>query len=264
MSRHMTVGAQDEDGTQWRRCPSCGDSPKNKNKAHLMVDTKGSTYCFKCGYSAQLDIGALIDIALGAKSVDEAIDEEIELEERGGKEQRRFSLLETYDDADDRADAFEMRDQHGKRIGWHVRYPGKQFKNEGERGIGYLTRNLQSTQRKPLTVVEGPYDVVEPSYVCTFGTMNAGNLSRFFRMQHVWLFPDPDVIDTEMKRARFADKVIRPALDAMVFVMGVVVGNDDPDKATVMQELTAEEALDRWSTSLTRAHSPIHLAIELG
>lgn len=262
----MTVGSMDHDGTRWMRCPSCGDSPKNRNKAHLMVDTKGSTYCFKCGYSTQLDFGELIDIALGNKTLDEAVEGAVELAERGGKEQRRFSLLETYEDENPDADAFQMRDQHGKLVGWHVRYPNKHFKNEGDRGIGYLGPWLKSSPSSPITVVEGPYDVVKDRYACMFGTMNAGNLAKFFRMQFVWLFPDPDQVDSEMKRRRFVEKIVMPCLDRMVFVRGVKLAPGDPDEVRDDQivEMELDAVLQAWGPSEEQARGPIHRVVVMG
>lgn len=267
MSRHMRDGAQDEDGVRWLRCPSCGDSEKNRGKAHMMVDTEGKTYCFKCNEFTQLSIGALLDIALGNRSLDETIEESFELEDRGGKETGRFTRLEVYEEDEvAAADAFEMRNQHGKRVGWHVRYPRKQFKNEGDRGVGYVSSGpLRSTPAEPLVLVEGPYDVVKDHYVCVFGTINAGGLSKYFKIQWVWLYPDPDQVDTSLKRERFVEKVVKPAVDAGVFVQGVIIGNDDPDKATKEDYVFLEDVL-AWSqsTSRTRGRSPIHQAMGIG
>lgn len=268
MSRHMTTGAQDEDGVRWLRCPSCGDSQTNSRKAHMMVDTKGSTHCFKCGESTQLDIGQLLDVVLGNRTIDEIVEETFDPDYvRGSKEQARFSRLETYEeDGVPGADAFEMRNQHGKRVGWHIRFPRKQFKNEGDRGVGYVSSGpLRSTPAEPLILVEGPYDVVKDNYACVFGTITAGLLSKYFKIQWVWLYPDPDQVDTSIKRQRFVEKVVQPALDAGAFIQGVILGNDDPDKATVETYVHVDDVIETWSqsTSSTRARSPIHQAIAM-
>lgn len=255
----MVDGAIDDDGIRWARCPNCGDSATNRHKAHMLIDTKGSTYCYKCGHSSQLSIGDLIDVALGNKSVDEAV----EAAELGIRDEartfRRPSLLTVFSDDTPGADAFEMRNQHGERTGWHIRYPGKKFSNEGDRGIGFIGNWLVSRPFEPLVVVEGPYDVVKPNYVCTFGTMNAGNLAKFFRMQFVWLFPDQDIVANKTTRARFADQVIKPALDAMVFIQGVILAPGDPDEVEDNQRqwLTTEAVLADWGTESARDFSNV-------
>jgi hypothetical protein len=268
MTRHMRDGTQDEDGVRWLRCPSCGDSQTNRGKAHMMVDTDGKTYCFKCNEFTQLSIGALLDIALGNKTLDETVEESFDPDYvRGEKEQARFTRLETYEEEDvPGADAFEMRNQHGKRVGWHIRFPRKQFKNEGDRGIGYVSSGvLRSTPAEPLVLVEVPYDVVKDHYVCVFGTINAGGLSKYFKIQWVWLYPDPDQVDTSTKRERFLERVVKPALDAGVFIQGVILGNDDPDKATKEDYVFIDDVLETWSQSTRRSQvrSPIHQAIAM-
>jgi hypothetical protein len=137
---------------------------------------------------------------------------------------------------------FEMRDCNGSRIGWHMRYPGKVMHNEGRRGIGYTTVKLWSTPSQPLIVVEGPFDVIDNRAACVFGAISLSSL-RHFRLQWVWLWPDPDMLDTPEKRRRFSRRVVAPALDEMVFVQGVILSNGDPDEATVKNHLTLEEVL---------------------
>jgi len=262
MARAMIDGARDEDGVRWARCPVCGDSVKNPRKAHMMIDLKGSTYCFHCGHSSQLGLSELIDLALDERSLDEILESTIT--DRGAKEQRRFSLLQTFEDEEvPEADAFEMRDQHGRRVGWHVRYPGKRFKNEGDRGIGYVAPLLKSKPYEPLVIVEGPYDVIKQNYVSVFGAITAGTLAKFFRLQYVWLFPDPDQVDSELKRWRFAEKVIKPALDAMVFIQGVLLAPGDPDEVRdeQIEWLTVDEVLAAWVPAAAEDYSPIHRAL---
>lgn len=247
MTRAMIDGSVDSDGIRWARCPACGDSQKNRTKAHMLIDAHGKSYCFKCGHTSSLNTSQLIDISLGYVSIDEALDG-WDLSDKPDKEQDRFSYLDTYEDVEvPSADCFEMKDVFGRRVGWHVRYERKRFKNEGERGIGYWHHRLLSTPASPLVLVEGPYDVVKPHYVCAFGSITSGVLRKYFRFQYVWLFPDPDVVDTKAKRQRLYEKVIVPAQEALVHVQGVMLAPGDPDE--VQDHQIVSVPVEEWKDS---------------
>lgn len=229
----MIAGRTDLQGRTWFRCTECGDSRKHQWKAHAFADKNGGTYCFICGHSSQLSIEALIDIAIGDASIDDALQYHMAEREHAALSGGRPTLLPKFQVLDDaHADAFEMRSCNGDRTGWHLRYLPKRMANEGQRGIGFVGDSLTSSPSRPLVVVEGPYDIISERNVCVFGTICRSAL-RHLRLQYCWLFPDPDQVDTVLKRERFVTKVVKPAVEeGMVLVQGVILGNDDPDKAT--------------------------------
>ena len=234
----MINSVRDVHGNTWIRCQECGDSKKS-NRAHCMVDKKGSTYCFRCGHSTQLDIDTLIEIALGDKTVEEA------LEELGHEDVRPWSSprptkLAVYGIDGTETISFPMRDHNGKVIGWHDREPGIKGINTGRRGLGYVGETLTSTQSRPYIVVEGPYDVISDRHVCVFGLITPSTM-KYLRMQYVWLQPDPDQIDTIAGRAKFFERVVKPIHESMTWLQGVIVGNADPDEATVTKHFTVDQ-----------------------
>lgn len=244
----MIAGKTDRNGFTWIRCinPECGDSVKHNWKAHCLVDKKGSTYCFKCGQSTTLSIDLLMQIALGNKSIDEALDEAIAIRTdlRPWASQRPTRLATYGIDDDPLAVAFPMRDHNGEIIGWHDRKPGEKGINTGRRGLGYVGRTPKSSPANPLIIVEGPFDVISDRHVCTFGTITKSTF-RYLKLHYVWLQPDPDIIDTDWKRSRFVQNVVNPVNDALVFVQGVIVGNADPDEATQLMHFTLDE-VQEW------------------
>lgn len=231
----MIVGSKTERYTV-ARCNQCGDS-KNPRHGHLLVFADGGTYCCKCGESSSLSIGALLAIATGATSIDEALDGSFEdwreLYRAPQAAPPRFTRLDTFTtDLGANYWAFQMRNAKGDVVGWHNRdKTSKNFHNEGNTGLGYVGSRLVSKPNLPLTIVEGPYDCILDRYVCLFGALTKARLCQL-RLQWVWLYPDPDWLDTKQKRDKFARMVADLIDNCMVFVQGVIIGNDDPDKAT--------------------------------
>lgn len=236
----MIANTTDRHGITWIRCQECGDTSKTRNKAHCMVDDKGSTFCFRCGHSTQLDIGSLIDIALGDKTVDEALEEAMARDREEAYVWLRGTVLQQFAIiGENHLVSYQMRDPNGKVLGWHNRNTRvKECENEGKRGVGYVGDSLVSSPSSPIIVVEGPADVISERHACVFGAITASSL-KHFRLQYCWLQPDPDIIDTIRKRKRFLDTVYWPAInDGMVFCQGIIVGNGDPDEATKLEHFT--------------------------
>lgn len=231
----------------WARCEECGDSKKSW-KAHKLIDDKGSTYCFKCGHSSQLGIGELIELMLGDKTVEELLEERATAERNPAQLWSRGTMLDQYAITGEKDwVSYQMRDCNGNLTGWHNRnIKVKECDNEGRRGIGYIGSSLVSSPSQPLTVVEGPTDVLTSNHSCVFGTICASTM-KHYRLQYTWLYPDPDQLDTAAKRSSFVRKTVFPAIDdGMVFVQGVIVGNGDPDVATVTKHIPLEQ-LYRWA-----------------
>ncbi len=217
------------------RCQECGDSKKNPWKKHCAVFEDGGTYCVRCGHSSQLGMEAQIELAMSLISVEEAIETDWEEIDRSCTDinTERFTHLDIYE-SEGLEDyySFRMRSVNGTILGYHNRHKKKKtFHNEGYRGFGYVGDKLISTPDRPLVIVEGPYDVIEPHYVCVFGTLNKSSL-KALRLQYVYLWPDPDCLDTEIKRLKFDQMCHDLDEDNMVFVKGFIISNDDPDKAT--------------------------------
>lgn len=245
MSSSMIAGKQDRNGLRWARCGECGDSRKSW-KAHMLIDEKGSTYCLRCGHSSHLSVENLIALVLGDKSIDEVLEEQSASVREPKQVWHRAPLLPQYEIVDE-PDwvSFEMRDANGNRVGWHNRnMRDKKCDNDGKRGIGYLGRSLVSSPSRPLIVVEGPADVLTERDVCVFGTISY-SVAKWLRLQYVWLFPDPDQLDSQHKRRRFVERVVTPMVsDGMVIVQGVILGNDDPDVATKKVHVPVDELGD--------------------
>lgn len=239
----MIANTTDRHGITWIKCQECGDSKKNRNKAHCMVDDKGSTFCFRCGHSTQLDIGSLIEIAIGDKTIDEALSEAMEKDREASYVWLRGTVLQQFAIVgENHLVSYQMRDCNGKVLGWHNRNTRiKECENEGKRGIGFVGDHLVSSPSTPVIVVEGPADVISERHVAVFGAITASAL-RHFRLQYCWLQPDPDILDTKLKRKQFYERVVQPAInDGMVFVLGVIIGNGDPDEATKLEHFTVAE-----------------------
>lgn len=235
----MVANTFDNQGRFWTRCQVCGDSQKRHWVGHRCNFPDGGYHCYKCGDNGQLGMQALLALALGDISIEEA--EEWEPDARYGTVSQRHTLLTTLEHPyDPNYVTFEMCNCNGLIVGYHNRHRSKKtFNNEGAKGVGYVPDKLVSSPSEPIVVVEGPYDVVKPNYVSVFGTINQGSL-KHLRYQHCWLFPDPDILDTIAKRVRFWQRVILPA-SQYVFIEGIILGNDDPDEATVLEHIKLKD-----------------------
>ena len=230
----MRLGETGSKREVYTRCNQCGDS-SNPNHAHKAVYPDGKTYCFKCGESTSLSTGALLKVFSGDISIDEAIenDEEWrELERSGNVQTPRFTHLEVYETTDlEDHYSFPMCTVNGDIVGWHNRHKDrKTFFNEGQKGFGFSGSTLTSSPDRPLVIVEGPYDCIEEHFVCVFGTLNKSSL-RSLRLQYLWLWPDPDCLDTSEKRVKFRDMCKELNDDHLLFILGYVISDEDPDKA---------------------------------
>lgn len=230
------------------RCQECGDSRKHPWKKHCQVFDDGATYCYRCGHSTKLSMETFIAFVLGDMTIEEAIQESMDqVREYQPGIWNRGQLLDQYAiDGEAFWVSYQMRDCNGKVIGWHNRHTRvKEVENEGRRGIGYVGEKLTSSPSSPLIIVEGPADVITTQHVCVFGSLSASALKQC-RLQYMWLQPDPDMLDTKLKRKKFVERVTTPAIEnGMCFLQGVIVGNADPDEATKLLHIPVEE-LRAW------------------
>ncbi len=241
----MIVGQRYKDGTVMR-CIECGDS-KNPRSGHFVVFDDGGAHCFRCGFSTRLPLDVLLKIAMEQVSIEEAIEEIWDPEPRVQHLVGRATYLDKFlIEGQPGWDSFEMRNANGTVVGYHNRRTNsKEFTNEGQRGIGYVGDSLISTPDKFLYIVEGVFDVLSERHVCVFGSIANSTLNKFFKLQWVFLWPDPDILATSVKRKRFLDTVLLPATDSLVNVMGIVVSDADPDEAKEVKHMTVQEAT-RW------------------
>lgn len=242
----MPIGTIDSQGRKYFRCPDCGDSKKRPYIAHCFADRFGNTYCYRCQTSRQLSVDAMIKMLLEDNyEPDETIwtpKTNVIVNNSGRK-----TLLTKYNDPEDMsADAFAMRDSYGDLIGWHTRFANKVMHNEGQRGINWPGADdgirLTSSRTKPLTIVEGPYDVLRPDAVAAYGAITYSTM-KHLKYQHVNLWPDPDMLDNKYKRAAFV-KMMQLINDNLCFVHGLYVSNDDPDKATKTKYVSLADAIN--------------------
>lgn len=238
----MRPGHIDNRGRQFFRCPECEDSD-NLKKAHAFVDLHGNTYCYRCQHSGKLSTEAYIDLILGEVSVEEALEFSLDISQQIKYTEGRSTLLTKYQG--NGSEAFSMRDQRGNLIGWHERYPNKFQVNSGKRGLNWQGADdgepLVSSSQHPIILVEGPYDVIRPDYVVCYGQPAYATL-KHLKYHHVWVFPDPDLIDTKTKRIRFV-RNLELANSNLCFIKGLIVGNNDPDKATITNFVSLSEAM---------------------
>lgn len=238
-------GHIDDAGRQYFRCGECGDS-SNPNKAHAFCDRMGKTWCYRCEHRGELSLEAMIALALGeVGSVEEALAFEVpDLSQLQTIDSGRPTLLTKYDNGD--YEGFPMRESNGKIIGWHKRDKySKHFHNEGKRGINWYGSEagyqLTSCPASPITLVEGVYDCIDPSYVSAHGTVSYRTLSQL-RFHDVIVYPDPDVIESKQGRRRLV-RALELANNNLCFVQGIMCGNDDPDKATEKVFVPLKEAI---------------------
>lgn len=229
----MYDGQIDSQGRHWVRCPECGDS-KNPRKAHFCIFPDGA-YCFRCGYYRGISLGEMMEIiAKGDVLVDKDEVEPTRFRVRND----RFTILSAYEEEGREGYwAFPARNANGTVLGWHYRNKKEKVcENAGAKGLGFVGDMLSSSPSQPLIVVEGPFDVLSPRHVCVFGMLSKSSM-KLLRLQYVWLFPDPDVIDTQAKMDRFENNLLDVADRLGVFVQGYIIGNADPDEATVLRHI---------------------------
>lgn len=243
----MPIGTVDSEGRRYFRCPDCGDSKKRSYIAHAFIDRNGATYCYRCHHSTRLTIEQQIHFLLNDDMdiEDAAIwtpNADITINRNG-----RATLLTKYNDPEDMsADAFSMRDQYGNLIGWHTRFKNKIMHNEGKRGVNWPGADdgvsLKSSSSSPLTVVEGPFDVIRKDFIAAYGAISYSTM-KHLKFQHINLWPDPDMLDSKYKRAAFV-KMMEMVNDNLCFVHGLYVSNADPDKATKTKYVTLSDAIN--------------------
>lgn len=227
------------------RCEHCTGLHTGQSRKTKQIYDDGGSYCHRCGYVTK---GTNIVELLKALQTDLNDEEEIvqplynwRTYRRYPLEHERTTILQSYKSIRDGYVAFRMTKSNGELIGFHNRSThSKDFFTEGDRGISFSGERLRGTPSSPLIVVEGPYDCRTEQHVCVYGKITKNNISKFFKLQNIWLHPDPDCVDTAEKRKKF-EKMIKELIDDhLVFIQGYIVSDADPDECVVMDHIHTE------------------------
>lgn len=190
-------------GELWLRCPHCGDSQRNEDKAHYSVTPEGLFSCLRCGAGGRLSIRDYLAVAiqsdgfLSATSIQPDDDrwEDLLDELAPGPGTARFSALDRYhiNTLGKRFDVFLSRSAHGDIHGLCLVNSETRAKQVlGQKLFGWKGEDLYSTETSPLRIVEGPYDVLSDRDVCVFGLPRV-KLLRSLKGHYAILCPDGDV-----------------------------------------------------------------------
>jgi len=150
------------------RCPYCGDSTRRRGVGHLNIHlSSGAYYCYRCGNGGILAASQFLEI-IEREGLDVAAPIGLPAFEEYATlpiaDDDRYTLLVSRLEGTCRI--WEMRKPDGRVVGYHRRYPERQFENVGHKALGYVGNALLSTG--VIRVVEGVYDVVLPHSVCLF------------------------------------------------------------------------------------------------
>lgn len=223
----------------YMRCPHCGDSADEEH-GHLIVYIKtGYFTCLRCQVEGQLNFADQLGLYSqyqrssrkrpGFISADSPSHPQV-VPELGPAEWQRPSLVTRRFNIEGQYDVFETRDLfHGKVWGYHVRDSQlKQSRNLGSRAFGFHGEvpKLGSLIR----LVEGPYDVVYPNDVCTYGLLPSEQQLRQLRYFRVILCPDGDVWTSTPKQLRTYLSRFRG-----LFIEHVERLSGDPDEIPISQ-----------------------------
>jgi len=239
----------------YQRCDICGDTQKNPDRGHLILylDT-GTVHCYRCGYHAQRTIGDMISVwshyHIQPKAKETIFDDPKNLPEIApgtiGSSGRVSYVQGRWSGKG--AEIFLMRDLLGKKLGYHVKgFLQKRSENHGTRGFGYYGDSapiLGNETHDVYRIVEGPYDVIYPNDLCTFGLPTMSHIVML-GIRNLILCPDGDVIQD----ARLLKRWFQPFLKQNMLITGVEMIPDKLDPDECPQEnrtLVPWEDFKRW------------------
>lgn len=257
----MTGRAGERKGNElWLRCPHCGDSQNDLNKAHYSVNTEGLYHCLRCGAGGRLSIKEFLNIALGEHAdfidtVDEKDWEDTLDELMPGPFYSRFSALDRFHirTAKNNYDVFLSRNIQGDIVGLALSDLVEHKRILlGEKVLGWKGDELLSTPEDPLRLVEGPYDVVTDRDVCCYGLPRRRQL-QMLRGHYVILCPDGDVWSDFTKR-RAILLLLQVYDGATITEIEVLPEGIDPDDMLYADRprITAQELKRQWRVSERR------------
>lgn len=253
-------------GEYWLRCPYCGDSDKDPEKAHYSIQLRtGVFFCLRCQTSGKLNKKDQYELmgTIPLVTFNEAIQEDDDSDEALERildnlvagahiTMSRRSLLERWTYRDDRGafwDAFISYDlSDGEPIGVLLRsiQGQKRAYFYGSRGYAWPGDELPRSVQQPLRLVEGPYDVLAPNDICVFGLITKYTLMDFVG-HNIILCPDGDVWQKEsLRRSFFASlRYLMYSKQKKPYLVGVeyLARGKDPDEVPISERplFTAHE-----------------------
>ena len=225
----------------WLRCPYCGDSQSDPDKAHFSINLAHFIYyCFRCGASGQLTTKQAFELT-SQLTGDGALDFTDEADDEGwptllpGAAVSRRSALDRFHYTDlhqHHWDAFQMRHPKDNTVtGIHMR-SGKHRLSLGDKGLAWAgAQPLLSEPGHPIRIVEGPYDVTGPQEACVFGLITEKALADLSG-QSVCVCPDGDVW-RDVNLFRNTVRMVQRLLDnRRIFLVGLefIPDGKDPDE----------------------------------
>lgn len=254
----MTTRAGTRTGDElWLRCPHCGDSQKNGNKAHYSVNSEGLYHCLRCGAGGRLrlrDYLAFVwkdhhdlikpDALTGPDTDWEDILDDL----TPGPAYPRFSALDRFhvQTTSSRVDVFLSRNTRGDIVGLCLAdLDARRKRVVGTRALGWTGSELISSASNPLRLVEGPYDVVTDRDVCTFGLPTKNQLKRL-KGHYLIICPDGDVWPDHTKKKAMLDLLRVPG--PIILGFEVLDDGEDPDEVPYSQRtrLAVKEIRKPW------------------
>lgn len=227
-------GHVDRAGRIYFRCHNCGDS-SNPNHCHAFMDTMGGTFCWRCREGSNLSIEQILDIMLGNTTAQEIVEEHwFGIPNLVETKLGRHTLLDKWQEEGSDYITFIMYDGVGNPIGEHRRQNRGKGYSLGRSGISWPNaehNQLLSNPAEPLICVEGPFDVIRDNFVCMFGSITYSKL-KFLRLHDIWLWPDPDILDTDQKRRKFV-AMCHHANNNLCNVQGIIFSEADPDESKI-------------------------------
>lgn len=227
----------------WLRCFFCGDSTRDKSKAHFSINlTTGLYHCHRCGEGGRYSpyhIARLTGVVLTTlgppdqtmpkKEVDISMAAEMLLDGPGSTRHSALARYHITTRTHDLVDAFMSRSPAGIVRGVHLRRPGWS-RNVGERRLGFPGNSLWWSPSTPRRIVEGPYDVLADNDICTFGMPTVRQLSQL--SAHSLIFcPDGDVWPNEALLGRYLATITHWPLKVVGFE--ILEKDQDPDDVPV-------------------------------
>lgn len=223
-----------KNGELWLRCPYCGDSEKNRWKAHYSVSPNGLYHCMRCGIGGKLSAKAWLSLY---HNMPDTVDV------RHSSNWKELVASLDPGPGNDRASGlqrFHLRTKNGvydvflhrnwktkKAVGVQlINVMTKKKRNEGRRAFG-IPHRLEVN--KIMRIVEGPYDVLYENDICTYGIPSSNQMMQM-KGWPVLLCPDGDVFE-KLDLLNRLRNVIRET-QSRVFYTGVerIPDGLDPDE----------------------------------
>lgn len=201
-------------------CPNCGRQ-KMDITGHLY-------YCYRCGEGGHLGLDRLEFYSDVPKPNPLSIEPVII---GRGSWTKRLTLLDVYTAfyANEYWDLFYTNTN--RKVLRRISETNKSIILGKNVGVSYpnLSKPNLSSPEKPLIIVEGAYDVLDPQCICTHGTITYNKLSYLFG-QYIVIQPDGDVWEDETKIHHLYRDILRLSQSNMVLGFNYIPNGLDIDQ----------------------------------